>query len=163
MIRLILAVFVLLAPDFASAADKLSEPFSYSIVGRVCESGQCQLVNSSNSVQVLLKEDSKIPGNYAGEIKSTYSIGNINFESKIQVSQFAYGAGYQTNLFLTTSETGSLVDHGSAEVIVNSMSELNSVAQYSTPFTNGKAKVEIFLIIGPTPEAVLLKSKSLSR
>jgi hypothetical protein len=163
MIKLVLLIFAMLVPALASAADKLSEPFSYSIVGRVCEASKCQLVSASNMVQALMKEDASTPGNYAGEVKSTYSMGKLNFESKIQVSQFAYGSNYQTNLFLSTTETGSSVDHGSAEVIVNSMNELNSIAQYSTPFIDGTTRVEITLVIGPTPEAVLAKAKSLSR
>jgi hypothetical protein len=163
MIKSLFAIFAILTPLSVFAIEKPSEQFSYTIVARVCELSGCQIVDSSATVQALLKEDPNTPGNFSGEVKSTYSIKNFNFESKVQISQFAYGSNYQTNLFLTTTEIGSSVDHGSTEVIVNSIKELNSIAQYSTPFVGGNAKIEITLVIGSTPEAVLIKSKALSR
>lgn len=163
MKKAMLVATMVLAPVLTMAADKPSEPFSYSIVGRVCTAGVCEPVSSGGAVQASLKEDPNKPGNFSGEIKSTYSIKNFKFESSVQVSQFAYGSNYQTNLFLSTKKVGSTEDHGSTEVIVNSMKELNSVAQYSTPFISGDSKVELAIVIGPTAEAVSAKAKTLYR
>lgn len=163
MKKTVLVAFMILIPALVMAADKPSEPFTYSIVGRVCTAGACEIFSSGETVRAILKEDSKKPGDFTGEIKSSYSIKTFKFESKVQISQFAYGSNYQTNLFLSTNEAGSIEDHGSAEIIVDAMKELNSVAQYSTPFIYGDSKIEIAIVIGPTTEAVSAKAKTLYR
>ena len=163
MTKIILALVIGLFPFLSLAADKPSDAFSYSVVARVCEANKCQSFDSSSTVRVTLTEDPNKPGNFAGEINSKYSLKGINFESKIQISQFAFGQNYQTNLYLVTSEVGSSVDHGSTEIIVGSLKELNSIAQYSTPFVVGDSKVDITLVVGSTPEAVSAKVKLLTK
>jgi hypothetical protein len=159
-------IFIILLTTIWSvshAAEKVSDPFFYAIVAKACVASKCQNISTAGETQIALFEDSKKPGTLSGQFKLDYNIENIDFVSAIHVSEFEFNNARQTNFYLETTQRGSAEDHGSAEVIVDSIPKLNLVAQYSTPFVKGDIRIELAIIIGPTAHSVQSKVQSLVR
>lgn len=158
-----LILLAILAEPASYASEKLSEPFFYAVVGKVCIESKCQNYSNSGDAQIKLIEDASRAGSFTGELKIAYSVENIQFVSVVQMSEFEFSGKRQTNFYLRTTEVGNTDDHGAAEVITDTVSKLNSVAHYSTPFLKGNIRVEPIVIIGPTAQAVSDKIQFLKK
>lgn len=134
----------------AFATNKITDPFSVGIVGRVCNKEKCQNYSQFHTTKVELSEESAKPGSFIGEAKFSYEIEGVKLISVISVSDFEFSDNNQINIYMKTSEDGSSADLGSSEVIVSKMSELNSIAQYSVAITHGDLKIEPAIVLGPS-------------
>jgi hypothetical protein len=158
------AVTLLLASGFAQANEgRISDPFSIGVVGRVCVQGKCKIYSDLRNVQVALSPDPSNPSAFEGHAEFDYTIEGISFSSTVTVSDFVFSGNHQINLFLKTFVAGSKRNLGSSEVIVNKLSDLNSIAQYSVPVSRGGVTIEPAIIIGPNQFSVLNKIRALSR
>lgn len=136
--------------------------FTVGVLGRVCFKTKCQDYSQINDVQVELTEKINKPGEYTGAVVYDYEIEGVKLSSVVQVSDFYFSGNHQINLYVKTSEVGSIQDLGSAEVIVGKMSELNSIVQYSVPIIKTDLKIEPTVIVGPSITAVKLKAAALA-
>ena len=154
--------YILIGCD-SLAASKLADPFSVGIVGRVCVKGKCQNYSKLYKAQPELKEEANNPGAFVGEVKLSFELDGVKLVSSVTISEFEYYGNKQVNLFIKTTEEGSSIDLGSSEVIVNKMSDLNSIAQYSVPLLRENTKIEPVVLVGPSADAVRLKMAVINR
>jgi hypothetical protein len=161
--KAIIILSLLFLGSVSSAKSKLSDPFSLAIVGRVCVKGNCENYSQFFTVQAELNENPNKPGSYTGEAEFSYQIEGIKLVSAVSVSELKFQGNQQINLFLRTTEEGASTDFGSSEVIVKKMSDLNSIAQYSTPLIRTDLRIEPIILIGPSLDAIKYKMLSVFR
>ncbi len=153
--------FLFICVPTASANSKKTELFAIGIIHTVCIKSKCQGYSKIENIQVELVEQNENPNNYFGEAIYNYKVEDVQFTSKVQISEFEFNGSKQMNFYLNTSEDGNLNKLGSAEVIVESVADLKSTALYSVPIERRDLQISPILMIGPSPLSISKKLASL--
>lgn len=138
----------------AHANSKKTDFFTVGIIQKVCANEECQGYSLIQNIQIEMKEKEGQPNSYFGEAVFNYEVEGVHFTSKVQISESTFNGNSQMNFYLITNEDGNLNQLGSAEVVIQSIQNLNPSALYSAPITHGIRQFNPILMIGPSPASI---------